>query len=61
MGIYLRGKTYWMRFSVGGRQVRKPCDTINKKLALDIFHKQKALIAEGRYLDKKTWVLFIGH
>ena len=53
MGVYLRGKYYWMRFHVAGKQKRKPCGTTNKRLAFEIFHKQKALIAENRYLDKK--------
>lgn len=54
MGVYLRGKQYWMGFTVGGKFKRLSCETTNKKLALDIYHKQKALIAEGRYLDKKA-------
>ena len=54
MGVFLRGKQYWMRFTVDGIFKRFSCGTTNKKLALDIFHKQKALIAEGRYLDKKA-------
>lgn len=53
MGIFLRGNQYWMRFNVDGKQERLPCGTTKKKLALDIFCKQKSLVAEGRYLDKK--------
>lgn len=51
MSIYKRGDQWWMRFNLQGRQIRKSCQTTNKKLALSIFHKQKSLIAEGRYLD----------
>lgn len=54
MGVFLRGATYWMSFSADSGQVRRSCGTANRKLALEIYHKQRTLIAEGRYLDKKV-------
>lgn len=53
MGVYQRGKQYWMRFSLGGRQKRLPCKTANYDLAWKVYCKQVALVAEGRYLEKK--------
>ena len=33
MGLYKRGQVWWMRFSYRGKQIRRPTETGEKKLA----------------------------
>jgi|Deesub1362A_J573_1020465.scaffolds.fasta_scaffold00319_19 integrase len=60
MGIYRRGRTWWMSFSVNGRQVRKSTGTDNKELAKKIYYKAVTLITEGRWFEtqKAKTILF---
>lgn len=46
--IYLRGKTYWIKFSVNGRLVRESLKTIDPKIARYLLRKKEAELAEGR-------------
>jgi len=51
IGLYLRGGTWWMSYSLNGRRVRESAETSNKKLAEAVLSKRKLLIAENRFLD----------
>jgi len=52
MGLYRRGKTWWMSYVVQGRQDRKTTGTENKRLAETIYGKTLVDIQEGRFFDK---------
>lgn len=52
MGLYKRGKVWWMQFTYKGRLVRKSTEVSDKKLATTIFGKVTTEIAEGKWLDK---------
>lgn len=52
MGLYKRGKTWWMSLSHQGKQIRKTTGTENKKLAEAILAKVTINIVERRYFDK---------
>jgi len=52
MGLYKRGQTWWMRFSYKGKQIRRPTETNDKKLAEKIHHKVMTQIAEGKWFEK---------
>lgn len=52
MGLYKRGQVWWMRFTYKGRQVRRPTETSDKKLAEKIYHKVMAQVAEGKWFEK---------
>lgn len=49
MGLYRRGKVWWMRFSYQGRYYRESTETDDRKLAKRIFDKVKGQIAEGKW------------
>jgi integrase len=49
MGLYRRGKTWWMDFVVDGHQKCETTGTSNKRLAKKILDKRKGEIAEGRF------------
>ncbi len=51
MGLFKRGQVWWMRFSFNGKQVRKPTETTDKKLAEKIHHKVMTQIAEGKWFE----------
>lgn len=51
MGLFKRGRVWWMRFTYNGRQIRKPTETTDKKLAEKIYHKVMTQIAEGKWFD----------
>jgi site-specific recombinase XerD len=52
MGLYKRGPVWWMRFTYNGKQVRKPTETADKKLAEKIYHKVMTQVAEGKWFEK---------
>src|SRR5271169_5625043 len=52
MGLYRRGKSWWMSYVVHGRQERKPTGTQNKRLAEAIYGKTLVDIQEGRFFDR---------
>ena len=52
MGLFKRGQVWWMRFTYNGKQIRKPTETTDKKLAEKIFHKVQTQIAEGKWFEK---------
>lgn len=51
MGLFRRGKVWWMRFNYQGRQERQSTGTSDRKLAEAILGKTKAKIVEGRFFD----------
>jgi len=51
MGLYKRGKVWWMSISHQGKQVRRPTGTANRKLAEAILAKVTVNIVEGRFFD----------
>ncbi|HMK77173.1 MAG TPA: site-specific integrase [Thermodesulfobacteriota bacterium] len=58
MGLYRRGKIWWMSFTCHGEYYRKSTEITDKKLAERIYGKVKGEIAEGKlpgiYFDKVT-------
>jgi integrase len=52
MGLYKRRRTWWMRFSYKGKQIRKSTETEDKKLAERIYHKVLGEVAEGKWFEK---------
>ncbi len=51
MGLYKRGKIWWMAFTFKGRQIQKSTGTNDKRLAEAILGKIKTKIIEGRYFE----------
>lgn len=51
-GIYLRGTTYWMRFTVNGTRVFESAETSDRKTAELILKKRQLEIHEGKYFGK---------
>jgi integrase len=51
MGLYKRGKAWWMTFVHEGRQVRRSTGTSDRRLAEAILGQIKVKIVEGRYFD----------
>jgi integrase len=51
MGLYKRGKTWWMCLSVNGRRIRHSTGTDNRKLAEAIFSKVKVRVIEGTWFE----------
>lgn len=54
MGIYKRGKVWWMCFTFKGKQKHISCKTSSKKLAEELFCKKKTQIAEGTFFEIGT-------
>lgn len=52
MGLYQRGKVWWMSFTVNGSQERRSTETTDKKTAQKIYHKVMTELAEGKYFKK---------
>lgn len=52
MGLYKRGRAWWMSFTYNGHQIRRPTETNDKKLAERIFNKVMGQIAEGKWFEK---------
>jgi hypothetical protein len=49
MGLYRRGKIWWMAYMLDGRQHCESTRTSNKRLAKKILDIRRAEIAEGRF------------
>jgi len=52
MGLYKRGRVWWMRFSYDGKQIQKSTEVKDKKLAEKIHAKVITQIAEGKWFEK---------
>ena len=51
MGVYKRGKTWWLCLRVNGKQIRQSCETDNKRLAEAILAKVKVQLIENTWFD----------
>jgi len=52
MGLFRRGRVWWMRFKVEGRLERRSTKTTNRKLAQRVFDRVKGELAEGLWFPK---------
>src|SRR4030042_1832855 len=52
MGLYKRGKVWWMSFVCVGKHYRKSTETEERKLAKRIYDKIKGEIAEGKWFER---------
>ena len=53
MGVYKRGKTYWIAFSVEGRQFRESARTGRKAEAKAVLAKRELEVFEGRFFPER--------
>jgi integrase len=51
MGLYKRGRVWWMRFTYNGKSVRRSTEVSDKKLAVKIYCKVMTQVAEGKWLE----------
>jgi hypothetical protein len=51
MGLFKRGKVWWMRFTYEGKQIRRSTETSDKRLAEAILGKLQVRIVEGRFFE----------
>jgi integrase len=52
MGLYKRGKVWWMSLNVHGKQIRRTTETSDRKLAEAIYSKVHVRLIEGKYFDQ---------
>lgn len=52
MGLFKRGKVWWMDFMFHGVRVRRSAETTDKKLAAAILAKVTTQVVEGKFFDK---------
>jgi len=52
MGLFKRGKVWWMSFSCNGQHYRQSTETENDKLAKRIYDKVKGQVAEGKWFER---------
>ena len=52
MGLFKRGKVWWMSLNYQGRQMRRSAETTDRRLAEAILGKLRVSIVEGKYFDK---------
>ena len=53
MGLYKRGKVWWMCLNVHGKQIRRTTETSDRKLAVAIYSKVHVRLIEGKYFDQE--------
>jgi integrase len=53
-GIFKRGQTWWLRYSVAGQQIRESAKTQRKEEALRLLRKRQADVFEGRYFPDRA-------
>ncbi|MBM4141778.1 MAG: site-specific integrase [Nitrospira sp.] len=51
MGLYRRGKFFWLRISYQGKRIQESLKTDNRKLAEKLYAKVLTDIVEGRYFE----------
>lgn len=54
MGLYRRGRVWWMSFNYEGQQIRKSTEVIDQKLAKRIYDKVKGEIAQGKWFETQA-------
>jgi len=52
MGLYKRGKVWWMSLNVHGKQIRRTTETSDRKLAEAIYSKVHVRLIEGKYFEQ---------
>ena len=52
MGLFKRGKVWWMSLNYQGRQIRRSTETTDRRLAEAILGKLRVSIVEGKFFDK---------
>jgi len=52
MGLYKRGRVWWMSFVYKGKRYRKSTETEDRKLAQRIHDKVKGEVAEGKWFER---------
>jgi len=52
MGLYKRGKVWWMNLTCNDKQVKRSTETRNKKQAERIYNKVISEIAEGKWFER---------
>ena len=52
-GVFKRGKHWWIRYSVGGRQFREATHTTQKELAVALLKKRETELFESRFFPEK--------
>jgi integrase len=52
MGLYKRGKVWWMSYTLEGKRVRRSLETEDKQLAKKIEAKGKTQLIEGKWFEK---------
>jgi len=52
MGLFKRGKVWWMCFTYKGRQIKRSTETRDRRLAGTIYSKVMTQLAENQWLDK---------
>ena len=53
MGLYKRGRVWWMDFVYRGKFIRRSTETKNGKQAEQIYHKVMAEVIEGKWFDRR--------
>ncbi len=53
-GIYLRGRVYWIRYTVRGQQVRESSHSTHRKAAEDLLKLRVGELALGQYLGPRA-------
>ncbi len=51
MGLYRRGQTWWMKFTVNGETIRRSTETKEKRLAEKIYCKVITQVTEGKWFN----------
>ena len=52
MGMYKRGRVWWMCFTHKGRFVRMSAETADKRTAERVYHKVRAEVEEGKWFSR---------
>jgi integrase len=52
MGLFRRGRVWWMGFVYGGRRVRRSTEVTDQKLAQKIYDKVKWEIVSGKWFER---------
>ena len=52
MGVYRRGKVWWMSLAWNGKRIRRSTEVTDRRLAERIYAKVTTEIAEGKWFDK---------
>lgn len=52
MGLFKRGKVWWMDFTSSGKRIRRSLETEDRRIAERIYAKVVTEIVEGRYFER---------